>query len=647
MLGVRTFVRVQRWFLLHASLCIVFTALAAFFFVRSILTPDTGLVGYYPEATVSEGRVIFLPTAPYSAAAASGVIPQKDMILSVNGAPVSNSWELVRAASSVTRFDPFPVVVEGQSGEVRTVEVAPLFLPTRIDWFFVLAFCISLAILAFSLSWRLSREPGILPLVLSALLFLLFTCMKPFAYESVVTNLLFNLGNASAWLLVIFAMFFPWSRGKKSVRNVAVAAISAYFAAFCILRVALYVRWAGSGQETWMTLYKAVGQVGNVSDAVAYAVLAWLLASAYRKARAAADRKLIQWMLAGFLIAIPPYFFLDQLPLVVGGANVQVGLGSFAQLFLTILPVFLLIGLARDRAFDMRSFLNRYVAYGALFLVMVAFFLTLFLPIRSWFATTYQLSSPLPELLSAATLVLALALMRPLLLRALARRAPTAPALDASAPPAIARAAEVLEEQRTLLRGVTRVLREPVGRLCDAASRAGGAAQEAASRAAEMLHALETHAGGAPWLGGIAPLHVVARAAVQQARSRLPGASVQVRVNDGARVPCCPRELSQALVYAIENAVEAQDGAGEPVEIRAAVDAECVVFAVVDRGTGVDPRLRLRLCSPFVSTKPGHAGLGLYFARLITEKYGGSMEVEPNGLRGTVVRFTVSLKESL
>jgi signal transduction histidine kinase len=636
MLGLRTFVRVQRRFLLHAVLCIGLTSLAAFFFVRSILTPDTGLVGWYPEAVMSEGALTFAPTAPYSAAAASGVMPREDRILSVNGRGVSNSWELYRAASSVRRFDPFPVVVQGQGGEVRTIEVKPLFTPTRIDWFFGLVFCMALAVLSFSLSWRLSREPGILPLVLSALLFLLFTCMKPFAYEGLASNILFNLGNVSSWLLVIFAMFFPWSRGRRSLRRVAVAAIAVFFAAFCALRVGLYLRWSTSGEETWLALYKAVGQVGNVSDALAYALLAWLLASGYRNARAPADRKLLQWMLAGILIAIPPYFFLDQLPLVLGGTATQVGLGSFAELFLTILPVFLIIGLARDRAFDMRSFLNRYVAYGALSLIMVAFFLTLYLPLRGWFASAYQLAPPLPELLAAATLVLALALLRPLLMRALARRAPPAPVRSVDGPPRDGRAGAMLEEQRTFLRGVARVLREPVRRLSEAASRAGPGAQEAATRAAEMLHAFESHASGASWLGGIAPVQAIARAAAEQARSRIPGARVEVHVGGDTRGPGLSRELSQALAYALENAIEAQDGAAE---IRATMEGTRVVFEIADHGAGVDPAVRSRLCSPFVSTKPGHPGLGLYFARLITEKNRGVLEIAPNAPRGTVVRF--------
>ena len=60
----------------------------------------------------------------------------------------------------------------------------------------------------------------------------------------------------------------------------------------------------------------------------------------------------------------------------------RVGLGSIAQLFLSILPVFLLIGLTRYRAFNFRFFMTRYALYATLFLLMIAMFAVLYLPLR-------------------------------------------------------------------------------------------------------------------------------------------------------------------------------------------------------------------------------------------------------------------------
>ena len=61
-------------FLLLAAACVALTVVAGFYFIRSLLTPDTGLIAWYPEITVDQGRVTFSPSEPFSAAAASGLL---------------------------------------------------------------------------------------------------------------------------------------------------------------------------------------------------------------------------------------------------------------------------------------------------------------------------------------------------------------------------------------------------------------------------------------------------------------------------------------------------------------------------------------------------------------------------------------------
>jgi hypothetical protein len=192
------FLCTHRRFLVLAFLCISLTALAAVFLVRSLFTPDTGLIRYDPEVVVTDdgarqstevnsarpggahpgteadparpGGALFKPSAPASAVALAGLIPDRDTILSLNGVPVRNTRDLVRGVASITSFDPFPLVARRDTGEVVTLEVRPFFRPARIDWLFNLVFCLALVITAFTVSWRLPQEDGTLPVVLSALL---------------------------------------------------------------------------------------------------------------------------------------------------------------------------------------------------------------------------------------------------------------------------------------------------------------------------------------------------------------------------------------------------------------------------------------------------------------------------------------------
>ena len=648
---LRAFLRVQQRFLLLVILCIAFSAGAGFYFVRSLMKPETGLVGYYPEVVVQGGEVVYSPTAPFSPAMTSGLLPGKDAIISVNGVPVAGSRDLLRALGTVTRFESFPVIVRRDGAAEMTLHVYPVFVPTRIDWTFVLIFCLALATAAFTLSWRLPQEPGTPALVLSALLMLVFTCVKPFAYESIASNLLFNLGNIASWLLVVFAMHFPRERGSPVIRAGGLSLLLGLYAAFCAVRVMLYARWMASGLESTLSAYKLVGQIGNVSDGAAYVVLAVLLVTAYRKAADSRDRTMLQWLIAGMLLSLPPYFFFDQLPLIIGGATMRVGLGSIAQLFLSILPVFLLIGLTRYRAFNFRFFMTRYALYATLFLLMITMFAVLYLPLRVALERGYTVGSPLPELFAAGAILIMLALLRiPLewLISKWTWLAPRAfPSAAAGSPPsALIHPREAgqspqtrkLAEARAIMRGFVGALREPVRTLTIQLPQKGTREQqEAGARLTDLLSTLDSIAGSAFTIRGSSTADSLAHRAVQRVRERFASIEFQVTGECSAILTCFPEELVQALSCVLANAAEAQDQGTHPIMVGVRSDSERVCIEVADRGPGIEARAQRRLFNPFFTTKPGHHGVGLYFARLIVERNEGTIDIGPNEAGGTRV----------
>ena len=351
--------RQRRRALLLLGLCVCVAATSSWFLLRSILTPDTGLIRYDPEVQALDGGVLFAPSSPFTAPLSAGVEPG-DRILALNSQRVAGTRDLVRASLNVTGFEPYLLEVRKEDGPSMAVAVTPHFRPARLDWIFELVFCAMLAVAAFTICRKLPDAAYTIPLALSVLLSLLFTSILPFSFESLAANLTANAGNISSWLLVIFAMLFPWRRGTRSVRRLIVLGVVSLYAAFCVVRVVLYSQWVATGSEGTFAAYRQMGRLVIFSDGAAYAVLAALLGSAYARSRLPRDRRMLQWMIAGVLIALPPYFFLDQLPIVLGGSFHRVGLGSVAQLFLSVLPLFLLLALTRRTALDLRFFLARY-----------------------------------------------------------------------------------------------------------------------------------------------------------------------------------------------------------------------------------------------------------------------------------------------
>ena len=581
----------------------------------------------------------------------SGLIPGTDQIVSVNGMAVASSRDVVRG-SHRTELRRLPR--SGPTGRDRTVtvDVMPAFLPTRVEWIFTLIFCLALSTTAFALSWKLPHVTWSVPLVLSALFSLLFTCLKPVAYANVVSNALFNLGNIGSWLLVIFALLFPWERGAKTVRIVSIISILVLFALFCFLRVSLSTRWLSTGEESVLDAYRTVGQIGNAGDGVAYLVIGCLLGSASARTSHPRDRAILQWLLAGMLIALPPYFFFDQLPLVLGGDAARIGLGALAQLFLSVLPLSLLAGLMAQRAFSFRAFVARYVVYGILFILLVALFAIVYLPLRGAIQAGYSMGSPLPELLSVSLIFFLLVIIRFPLERIsvgfLARLTDTRHEIDSPAadgprpqPDMESPAEQRLNELRTMLKGIAKTLKDPVHRLAELAAVSPALPQQAAGmRLVELTRSLDRLSSAGPFIRTTTTPQAIARAAAASTPVA-PGIRIEAGDEGGSRVSCCFAEVACALSCALQNAAESQSEAGVPILVRISRNEQDAVIEVIDHGCGVEAFVRKRLFSPFVSTKPGHAGLGLCVSRAIMERDDGALELVSGEEGGTVARFTL------
>lgn len=98
-------------------------------------------------------------------------------------------------------------------------------------------------------------------------------------------------------------------------------------------------------------------------------------------------------------------------------------------------------------------------------------------------------------------------------------------------------------------------------------------------------------------------------------------------------------QLEQVLVNLALNAIQAmRETGGGTLEITLRRSAGGVTLRVADSGPGVTPALRRRLFDPFVTTRPGGAGLGLFSCRRIVEAHCGRITVRSALGQGTQVR---------
>ena len=143
------------------------------------------------------------------------------------------------------------------------------------------------------------------------------------------------------------------------------------------------------------------------------------------------------------------------------------------------------------------------------------------------------------------------------------------------------------------------------------------------------------------------PPHEIVESVVKLANKQAEQARVKIVVDVADSLPFVlmdAEKMKQVLLNLILNAIEAMPEGGR-LTISAKQQAEELSLAVRDTGKGIDPAVREKLFSPFVTTKTRGTGLGLAIAHRLVEQHGGQIEAANVENGGALIHIRLPLKQ--
>jgi len=103
-------------------------------------------------------------------------------------------------------------------------------------------------------------------------------------------------------------------------------------------------------------------------------------------------------------------------------------------------------------------------------------------------------------------------------------------------------------------------------------------------------------------------------------------------------------ELMERVFFnVLQNAVQAS-ARGASITVKTRLAGGMAETCVIDRGSGIDPKLIETIFNPFVTTKPTGVGLGLAIVSKIVDRHGGRMNVESQPGEGSVFQISLPLR---
>lgn len=142
------------------------------------------------------------------------------------------------------------------------------------------------------------------------------------------------------------------------------------------------------------------------------------------------------------------------------------------------------------------------------------------------------------------------------------------------------------------------------------------------------------------------PLREIVESVVKLANKQAEQVRVKIGMDVADSLPLVlldAEQMKQVLLNLILNAIEAMPEGGQ-LTISASQRGEELSLAVRDTGKGIDPAVREKLFSPFVTTKSRGTGLGLAIAHRLVTQHGGRIEAADGENGGALVEIRLPVK---
>jgi len=166
--------------------------------------------------------------------------------------------------------------------------------------------------------------------------------------------------------------------------------------------------------------------------------------------------------------------------------------------------------------------------------------------------------------------------------------------------------------------------------------------RKALTRVCEVVESLRDFARLDAAQYGDVRLDEAIRATVAMLQHRLDtqGLTIACDLPPGVSVLGHQAKINQLLHNVLENAIVASESGGR-IEVQLRGDAGAVDIEIRDEGEGIDEETLPRVFEPFFTTRPvgKGSGLGLPFCYGVMQDHGGSIELDSEKGKGTVVRL--------
>jgi signal transduction histidine kinase len=673
-------------------LAICLSCLAGFYFIRYVFKPVTGLVENYPEFISRDGKILFSPKAPFSPAVKAGLLPNQDYLLKIEDKPVRNLRELIILDAEIKSYTSFAVIVL-RNGQEKVIHITPVLALTRPDWFLILLFTIVLAFLAFHLIFNEVHDSSFLYIILSCLFYMIFTCVKPFYYESIFSNLLIHLGKVTSWLLVLFALYFIKPLGTSPQRRMLKIVIAALYTFFTIYRLYLFQVWNLTGLDEYYNTYKFWGQINNIADGVAYIILFVIILYKFIKAVSLDDKKKLEWFISGCFLSLFPYFVLDQVPIIFSDIlGIRVSIGAFANFFLLSLPLFLFIGLIKKKVVKIQFFLIHYAIHFMLAVILLAFFTIAYSPTFMFLKEYFVLDNSNLSLLTTFPFFIVLFLLR-FLFSGLLKRYFYKRFSPFSFHPSQAFFVEKIKELnytieklsreqlsviqqakdkelRFFIKGLANRLKQtcqalslnlleldkafdtlslsltpknfdPYDNLNFSIDTALANSFLSNRQIKDIVGALENKFHSAPSIPMHLDFSLIIKKAIADAKYLFPDIQIISKFECEEYINIVPKDIVQIILNILQNAYEVSENI--KIKVRTYTDYPYCVLDIWDNGPGSYYLSIKEMFLPFTTTKSEHLGLGLYSSKLLIEKHQGKIEFKSKEGRGVWFRISFPL----